>query len=197
MQTRADVLTSKHVTHNIRAMTTPTPVTDSTQYTPTQSELCELRRVFAKRLASRMKAAGLDQKAVEQTSMQLIIQGQLQRGINRTSLYKYLAGETLPTQPLLEVLCRVLCCEPEDLVPNNIAAMPAHRGRRKIMKQHAYVANRRTRFGLEYGRLVVDVVLPHDQAQSLAILLRNKFKSAGYTLEPAGEMTMASRTQLH
>ena len=151
---------------------------------PTPAQVMELRREFAKRLRSRMAAHDLSPKSIELTSLSLVLQGQCKRGINRTSVYKYLEGNTLPSPALLEVLCLVLRCQPEDLM-TKVEHLPPTRGRRKVLHNTAYVAAKRTSLGLEYGRLQVDVTLPMKQLTPLYSALRQHFRKAGMTLEPA------------
>lgn len=161
--------------------------------TPTQSDICALRNEFARRLKARMKTYSLTKRDVERRSFDLVLAGDVKRGINRTNLYPLEAGRQLPNKETLETLAKVLKCQPEDLVPN-VEVVQETRGRRRIRLNRALVVCKRTGLGLEHCRLQVDAILPTEAAMVLARILRNGFKARGMELEPAGGPTSTDNT---
>lgn len=173
-----------------------TPLSDSPNSpAPTDSQLVEMRRAFATRLRTKMRNSGLDHKAIEKRSVQLYTEGKVTRGINRTVIYKYLEGVTLPTPATLEVLAAVFTCKPEDLLPA-VATTPLQRGRRRINRSTAYVAIKSAGpAGLEKARLQIDCILPAQEAHNVYRLFRQLLRSRGMEVTPEG-VNDSSRTPL-
>lgn len=146
------------------------------------SQVNSAKQVFALRLNARLAHLGMTFLDIQTRSAAEVLAGRLKRGINRTLLYRYADGSSLPTQGMLEALAHVLSCTPDDLLPPEYTrttkpGRPPSRHKVMLLKTQNYQ-------GLERVRLQLDVVMPTKAAMALRRTMEQYAKKSGMEIVP-------------